>query len=78
MNTTIQKFKVNDEVRTPNGKGVMQGVMVEDHWQYIVVRHMLKDMTSRPEHHCLTKRVLTSDSYPSGLWYYNPNEVTHA
>jgi len=79
MNANIKQFKVNDEIETPNGVGIMQGVMIEDGRQYVVIRHELNRMTQRPVRHCLTpKSLLDPPPFNTGLWFYDPTEVTHA
>ena len=74
----MSDFKVNDVVATPNGVGVLQGRMYEAGWEYLIVRHNLKEMTDKPERRCLTPKSLIDKQFTTGLWYYTPNEVSHA
>lgn len=74
----MDNLKVNDKVVTPNGVGILQGRMYENGWQYLIVRHNLNEMTDKPERRCLTLKSITTDKFKTGVWYYDPNEVSHA
>ena len=60
----------NHEVSTPNGPGVMVGMMQEDNLQFMVIRHQVHQMTGQTAGRNLTPRALVS-----GLWQYDPSEI---
>ena len=63
-------IRVNQDVVTPNGPGVMIGTMVEDGVPLIAVRHQICKMTSQD-----AGRNLFPRAQVSGIWQYPPEQV---
>jgi hypothetical protein len=62
-----QEFlSINQDVMTPNGPGVVDGRFGLN----ILVRHTIKDMTSRDKGECLTPSAIVS-----GIWAYPESDV---
>lgn len=79
MSEVIQDFRTNDVVMTPNGVGVVQGRMYEGGSLYLIIRHVVNDMTQITETNSLTPLAAKGDPrYPTGLWRYEIDEVSHA
>lgn len=66
----MKKWRNNLDVVTPNGPGVVVGVMEEDGLSWVVVRHQLCRMTGSASGRCLSPQARVS-----GLWQYEPDEV---
>lgn len=69
----MNDFKVNQKVTTPNGVGIVEGQMWEDGTQFIIIRHVMAEMTGREGGVCLTPRARIQ-----GVWRYEVGEVKAA
>lgn len=61
----------NQEINTPNGLGIAEGLIYENGGRYLVVRHQIKKMTSQDHGHSLTPTAKIS-----GLWRYELETIT--
>lgn len=72
-------MRINDKVMTPSGVGILQGRFYKRGHQYLVVSHVVAEMTQIPTTGCLTHRAAALDpDYPNGLWIYPASEVSCA
>ena len=66
-------FQLGERVMTPNGPGTYDGYMWDQGRVYYLVRHDLAKMTGRGAGLCHTPKAVKT-----GLWQYEPEQVTRA
>jgi hypothetical protein len=60
----------NQLVQTPNGPGIADSPIFENGCRYLIVRHLIQDMTSTEKGRCLTP-----DAKYVSYWAYEITEI---
>lgn len=63
-------IRVYQDVMTPNGIGVMQGIIDDDGVSFVLVSHLICAMDGNTAGKCITPKAKVS-----GLWEYEPDQV---
>lgn len=58
-------LRVNQRITTPNGPGTVESLMYADGCRYLIVRHIIREMTSKQFGKSMTPKAVIS-----GLWAY--------